>query len=440
MGLKGFKGGIHPPENKHFTRNLEFSHLTIPQTCFIPLQQHIGKPAKPVVEAGSIVEEGQLIAASDGLISSNVHASVPGKVTAIVDHPTIYSPKGKCIVIEAEGSFSRFGAVAADPAWESLDKSELIKRVKQAGIVGLGGAAFPSSVKLTPPETKTLQMLIVNGAECEPYVTVDDMLMKTFPVEIIEGIRITLKILGIRKAVIGIEKNKPGAIASLNSVLKKSPPAEAIDVMPLNVKYPQGAEKQLIRSITGREVPSRALPMDVGAVIHNVSTIFAIREAVLLGKPLFERYVTVTGKTVRRPGNYKIRVGTRISDIISEIGGLSETPAKVIMGGPMCGISLDSLEVPVIKATNGILFLSRDEVKIQPIRPCIRCGRCVSVCPAGLIPCEIGTAAEANRFDLVGEYQPFDCIMCGSCSYVCPSKRPLSHFIRLAQQVSRSKK
>ncbi len=439
MPFRGFKGGIHPSDNKGLTRHLNFTNLSVPHTCYIPLQQHIGKPARPVVEVGDAVVEGQVIGAADGFISSGIHASISGKVVAIADHPTAYATKGTCIVIEAEGAFSTYGA-GAKRDWSSAEPAELLMMVKNAGIVGLGGAAFPTPVKLSPPEIKKIDTLIVNGAECEPYITADDMLMRTFPLQIIEGIRIALKILGISRAFVGIEKNKPEAIKTLRESLKTLSIPESIEVIPLRTKYPQGAEKQLIKSIAGREVPSRGLPMDARVVVQNVSTIYAIYEAVLYGKPLFERYVTVTGSSVRKPGNYKIRLGARISDIVEEIGGLTEEPAKIIMGGPMCGISLDTMEVPVIKGTNGILFLTAKEVKREPIRPCIRCGRCVAACPAGLIPCEMGNAVEINRFDVVQEFQPFDCIMCGSCSYVCPSKRPLSQFIRIAQQVNRGRK
>ena len=435
-----FRGGIHPPEMKDLTKDKEFSNLPVPHTCYIPMQQHIGKPAKPVVEVGDTILEGQLIGATDGFISSNVHSSVPGKVIEIGTYPTVYTPVGQCVVIEAEGSFSNYALPEKAENWDTLEKDELLNRIREAGIVGLGGAAFPTSVKLTPPGTKPIDTLILNGSECEPYITVDDMLMKTFPRHILEGVLITLKILEIDKAYIGIEKNKPGAIAALKQEITALNLNSTIEVKALKTKYPQGAEKQLIKSIMNKEVPSRGLPMDIGAVIQNVSTIYAIREAVLYRKPLFDRYITVTGSIVKNPGNYKVRIGTRISDILADIGGLTEDPAKIIMGGPMCGTSIDSIDVPIVKGTNGVLFLSAKEVNMEPYKPCIRCGRCVAACPAGLIPCELGNAVEMDRFDLVKEFQPFDCIMCGSCSFVCPSRRPLSHFIKVAQQVSRSRK
>ncbi len=440
MAQNSFKGGIHPLENKDITNDKKFITLSIPHVCYIPLQQHLGKPAKPVVDVGDVVQEGQLIGEADGFISANIHSSIPGKVIEIKEHPTIYSKKGLCVVIEAEGRFTTSGKQLEEKKWESLSQEEILNLVRDAGIVGLGGAAFPTSVKLSPPKDKKIDTLIINGSECEPYLTVDDMLIRSFPNEIIQGIRITLKILGIDKAFIGIESNKPEAISELEKCLNNSSLKENIKVVPLKTKYPQGAEKQLIYSILKREVPSGGLPMDAGAVVQNVGTIFAIREAVMLEKSLFERYITVTGKIVNNPGNYKIKIGCRISDIIEECGGLKEEPAKIIMGGPMCGMSLNNTDIPLVKGTSGILFLSRDEVQLEDYSACIRCGRCVSACPTALLPCDIGVAIEKDRLDLLEELNPFDCILCSVCSYVCPSRRPLSHFIKLAQEKLRKKK
>ncbi len=434
MAFTTFSGGIHPPENKRLSEGKAFSNLSVPQLCYIPLQQHVGKPAKPIVEAGEIVREGQLIGLADGFISANVHASVPGKVVQITEHPTVYSKRGMCVVIEAQGAFSTSGKPLEAASWDSMSGLELLNRVAEAGVVGLGGAAFPTQVKLHPPRNRQIDALIVNGSECEPYLTVDDMLMQTFPGEIIEGVRIALKILGISTAVIGVENNKPHAIAALRKKLAEIKPSENISVTALKTKYPQGAEKQLIYSLTRREVPSGGLPMDAATVVQNVGTIFAIREAVALGKPLFERYVTVTGPCVKNPGNYKVRLGSRIADVIEECGGLAADPAKIIMGGPMCGIALDSMEIPVVKGTSGILVLGRADVRPTDYLPCIRCGRCVAVCPAGLVPCDMVNTIEKGRLDLVEPSHPFDCIMCGSCAYVCPSRRPLNHFIKLAQE------
>lgn len=434
-----FKGGIHPPEYKHITEGMEFSNFSIPQICYIPLQQHIGKPAVPVVNAGEMVCEGQLIGKADGFISANVHSSIPGKVIEIKEHPSVFSRKSLCVVVEAEGKFDSSGKPSEISEWQNLTPKEILGRIAEAGIVGLGGAAFPTPVKLSPPENKKVDTLIINGSECEPYLTVDDMLIRTFPQDIIEGIGITLRVLGVSKAIIGIENNKKEAASILKISLEASPLKDKIQLVQLKTKYPQGAEKQLIYSIMKKEVPSGGLPMDVGVVVQNVGTIYAIREAVALKKPLFERYITVTGNLVNRPGNYKVRIGTRISDIVEECGGLKEYPSKVIMGGPMCGISLQSMDVPVVKGTSGLLFLSEREVNHEDFSPCIKCGRCVSACPIALVPCDIGNAVENKRFDLL-DRNVFDCIMCGACSYICPSRRPLSHFVKLSQEKLRKRK
>ncbi|MCX7678337.1 MAG: electron transport complex subunit RsxC [Spirochaetes bacterium] len=431
--IAGFKGGIHPPENKFYSEGKKFSYLPIPHVCYVPLQQHIGKPARPIVEVGQAVEEGQLIGEADGFISANVHSPVPGKVIDIVHHPTVFSPKSLCIVIETEGAFTSSQQSRVPSSWESFSRDELIASIKEAGIVGLGGAAFPTHVKLSPPATKPIDTLIVNGAECEPYLTVDDMLMQTFPHEIIEGIRIAMKTLGVERAIIGVEDNKPDAIRALRKVLLETN-APTITLVSLKTKYPQGAEKQLIKALLRREVPSGGLPMDVGVVVQNVGTIYAIREAVLYKKPLYERFITISGPIVKNPGNYKVRFGTKISDIIDEIGGLLDEPVKVIMGGPMCGIALDTLEIPVVKGTSGVLFFGKNKIESENFLTCIRCGRCVAACPAGLLPCDISILVEKNLTDALAMYHLFDCIMCGSCSFVCPSKRPISHFIKLGQQ------
>ncbi|MFC1670626.1 electron transport complex subunit RsxC [Spirochaetota bacterium] len=433
-----FKGGIHPPENKKVTEEMEFSNLPIPQVCYIPLQQHIGAPAKCTVSEGDMVEEGQLIGIGEGFITANVHASIPGKVREIVDCFTVYNNQ-KTVVIEAEGAFSASAKPKEPLEWNNLSRNDIIKKIQEAGIVGLGGAAFPTHVKLSPPSDKNIDTLIVNGAECEPYLTVDDMLMKDFAKEILMGTRITLKALGIKHAIIGIEDNKKGALRSFKEALSEVDFSETVKVKKLKTKYPQGAEKQLIYSILRRTVPSGALPMDIGVVVQNVGTIFSIREAVLFGKPLFERYITVSGKMINKPGNYKVRIGTRVSDIVEECGGLKGDPAKVVIGGPMCGLSIPSLDMPVVKGTSGILFLSEEEVNIDGYLPCIRCGKCVSVCPVGLLPCELGDAIENNRIEEAEKFNPFDCVMCGSCAYTCPARRPLSHFIKLAQDRLRDK-
>ncbi len=432
-----FGGGIHPPGHKSITEDLEFVNFPIPHACYIPLLQHIGAPSKLAVTVGDIVSEGQLIGSADGFISANVHSSIPGKVVDIATVPTIYGPQ-QSVIIEAEGSFSSSAMPQEPEDWTAMSPADILGRIREAGIVGLGGAAFPTAVKLSPPPEKKIDTLVVNGAECEPYLTVDDMLMRTFPEAVIAGTRIALKALGIQKAVIGIEENKKEAIAALKKALAASGIPESISIKKLKTKYPQGAEKQMIYSLLQRRVPSGKLPMDAGVIVQNAGTVFAVREAVLFNRPLFSRYMTISGNAIKNPGNYKVRIGTRIADIVEECGGLTEQPTRIVMGGPLCGTAVHSLDFPVVKGTSGILFLTGKEVAARDFSPCIRCGKCVAVCPMGLLPNELGAAAEKERLDLARDLHPYDCIMCGSCSYVCPAQRPLNHFIKLAQQKLKS--
>jgi len=428
-----FRGGIHPPQRKTLTENSGIENLSVPQICYIPMLQHMGVPAEPVVKIGDIIREGELIGAARGNNSANVHAAVPGKVIDIAEELTD-NGRQTTIVIEAEGAFTTTGSSAAINDWNNIDKTDLLNIVRDCGIVGLGGAALPTAETLSPPPEKHINTLIVNGAESEPYLTVDDLLMRTYPGEIIEGIKITLKIIGIKKAVIAVEDNKKTAIKLLKEALKKSNQSGEIILKQLRTKYPQESEKQLIYSTLNKVVPSSGQAVDAGVIVQNVGTIYAIREAVLFYKPLIDRYLTISGKMINRPGNYKVRIGTKISDIVEECGGLKGTPSKIVIGGPMCGISVDTMEIPVTKGTSGILFLSDDEVRPGDFSSCIRCGRCVSVCPMGLIPCRIAGAVERERFDLASELHADTCIMCSSCSYVCPAKRPLSNFVRIAQE------
>lgn len=432
-----FRGGIHPPQNK-LTAGVPFENLPVPHICRIPLQQHTGKPAIPVVKKDDLVSEGQLIAKADGFVSSDVHATVPGRVIDIGFYPTPYSPKGLCIVIEAEGSFT--AAVNREPAdTASLAPAEIISLIGNAGIVGLGGAAFPTQVKLQPPKEKTIDTLIINAAECEPYLTVDDMLMRTYATEILAGVRLLMRAINVTRCFIGMEDNKKDAYRALVKALGKNG-TDGITIRRLPTKYPQGAEKQLIAVLTGREVPSGGLPMDAHVVVQNVGTAYAVHQAAAYGRPLIEKHLTVTGSIVKRPGNYKARIGMLISEILEECGGLTEEPGAILLGGPMCGVAISTAEMPIVKGSNGILVLSKKELGKRDYTACIRCGACVRACPAGLLPLELGNAAEIGRTEYYEKFHPLDCILCGSCTYVCPAKRPLTHFIRLAQQYLRSRK
>ena len=422
------RGGISLPSKKKATNNSEFSNLAIPRLVYISLKQHIGTPAKPIVNPGDTVEEGNLIAVGETHISGNIHSPVTGRVVEIAEYPSLYGVS-QTIVIELHGSFTPQSKRELVRNIETISKHEIPEIVKNAGIVGLGGAAFPTHVKLLPPVGVKINTIVINGSECEPYLTVDDMLMKTFPDAIIEGIRIIMKSLDVQNVVIGIEKDKPKAIKAMKEAASAF---KEITVKSLKKRFPQGAEKQLILSTLGKEIPARGLPMDVGVVVFNVGTAFAIREAVLYDKPLTERYVTVSGDCIRHPGNYKVKIGTRIADVIEECGGLKKDPVKIILGGPMCGTSVDTAEISVTKGTSGIIALSKNEVDIKEYKPCIKCGKCVSVCTIGLLPCEIANAVEVLRYDVAEKLFPFECISCGSCAYICPSRRPVNHFIKVA--------
>ncbi len=322
--------------------------------------------------------------------------------------------------------------------WDKLTCDDIIKIIRNAGIVGLGGVSIPAHVKLSRGKGSGIDTLIINGCESEPYLTADDMLMKTYPFEVVTGIRIILKALGISRALIGIEDNKMAAAKKLTDAITETAPPEHISIVMLKTKYPQGAEKNIIYSLTGRKVPSKGAPADIHAAIFNIGTVHAVREAVVTGKPLFERYVTVSGSLIRNPGNYKIRIGTRISSVIEECGGLTGKPARIISGGPMSGYEIHDTDMPVTKETTGIIFLSRDQVYEGPFHPCIRCGSCVNVCPAGLMPCELGNGIEkmnSGSFDYMERLGIHDCILCGACSYVCPAKRPMSQYIKLALEL-----
>lgn len=423
------KGGVHPQENK-FSATHPIKKLPVPEQVYILLSQHIGAPANPVVKPNQEVKIGDLLAESSGFISANIHSSVSGKVLKIDECIDASGYKQKAIVIKVEGDAYKDNIDTTEILNEkiTLSSKDICDRIKEFGIVGLGGATFPSYVKLAIPEGKKCDFLIINGVECEPYLTSDHRLMLEKSREIIVGIRILLKALRISKAYIGIENNKKDAIECLDSLTSNSPD---IEVHPLKVQYPQGGEKQLVKALVNREIPAPpGLPIDVGCVIFNVGTVFAIYEAVQKNKPLFERVITVTGKGVKNPSNLLVRIGTPIRDLLTACDVNLDGIGKVINGGPMMGKALFTIDMPVTKGTSGIVLVNENESKRNEIKNCIRCGRCVSVCPLGLEPYLISIYSRKGLFGSAENENIVSCVECGCCSYTCPSNRPLLDYIR----------
>ncbi len=430
--MKTFKlGGVHPEENK-ISANKVIEVLPLPKQACVPVTQHLGAPSTIVVEKGATVKVGQLLAKSEGFIGANTHSPFSGKVSKI---DTIIDTSGyrrPAVFIDVE-----------DDEWdESIDRSsdikyeinlsrlEIIDRIKAMGIVGLGGATFPSHVKLMVPEGKKAMVLIINGVECEPYLTSDHRLMLERGEEMMIGVSILMKALEVNKAIIGIENNKPDAINHLKSLCSKF---NGIEICPLKVKYPQGAEKQLIKAAVNREVPSGKLPIEVGCVVNNAGTAFAVYEAVQKNKPLIERVITVTGKSVKNPCNLMVRIGTSVAELIDFAGGLPEDTGKVISGGPMMGKALNVLDIPVMKGTSGILIMTQKESKRVVVQNCIRCGKCITVCPMGLEPYKLAQLSEIENYEMSESEKVLDCIECGSCQFTCPAGRPLLDYVRLGK-------
>jgi len=430
--LKTFpKGGVHPPENK-ISASAKIDILPVPEQVIIPISQHLGAPAEPVVNKGDTVKAGQIIARSRGFVSANIHSSVSGKVLKVDKMLDTSGYRQTSIIINTDG----------DEWLESVDRStglkkevnlsgkEIVDKCAENGIVGLGGATFPSHVKLSIPEGKTCDVLIINGIECEPYLTSDHRLMLEKSGELLTGIRLLMKALGVNRAMIGIENNKKDAIEKLGSLIAGY---EGISVHSLKVKYPQGGEKQLIKALINREVPSGKLPIDVGTVVHNVGTAVAVYEAVQKNKPLVERVITVTGKDLDKPCNLLTRIGTPVKNLIEYAGGIPESTGKIVNGGPMMGKALASPDVPVNKGTSGIILFRDEESHREERKPCIRCGKCISACAMGLEPYLLMTLSEKDMNERLEKEKVMDCIECGSCSFICPADRPLLDYIRLAK-------
>ena len=422
-----FKGGVHPNDSKTLSAHKAIVEAPLLDSYKVIMHQNIGAPPELVVKKGDVVKKGTLLAKASGFVSVPLHAPTSGTIKAIDKVPGPTGISVPCIEITADGEDEWGSPLEPIADWKTTDPAVLKQRVWDAGIVGMGGAGFPAHVKLSPPEDKKINTLILNGAECEPYLTADHRLMLEQADDVMLGAAIIARILGLESAVIGVENNKSDAIEALNTVASKY----NIKVQGLPVNYPQGAEKQLIYAITGREVPVGKLPMDVGCVVQNVASAAAIADAVIKGFPSIERITTVTGKPLVDPGNWRFRIGTPISTALELAGGITEQPAKLLLGGPMMGIAQSSLAVTVMKNTSGILLIAQDEVAQYTSEPCIRCGRCVDCCPMQILPATISQAVENKRFDWAERLNVMACIECGSCSYSCPSHRPLNqHFKR----------
>lgn len=430
--LKSFRiGGIHPPENK-LSGAEQIVTFPTPEVVVIPLSQHIGAPATVSVAKGDQVLVGDVIGKSSGFVSSNIHSSVSGTVTSIDAVPDASGVRRPAVTIKVEGdtwneAIDRSRTLVAGC---ELEPKDIVAKITDAGIVGMGGATFPTQVKLSVPAGKTAEFLIINGVECEPYLTADHRVMMEHGDELMIGVSILAKALGVRKSYIGIENNKPDAIEHLTMIARNF---ENIEIVPLKVQYPQGGEKQLIDAVVGRQVPSGGLPIDVGVVVQNVGTSLAVYEAVQKNKPLIERVVTVTGKGLERPANFQVRIGTPIQSLIDYCGGVGENTGKIIGGGPMMGRAMVNLSAPVTKGTSGVLLMRQEESLRAASSPCIKCAKCVSVCPMGLEPyilCKLGTKGMYAQME---EYKVTDCIECGSCSFTCPARLPLLDFIRLGK-------
>ncbi|WP_416197682.1 MAG: electron transport complex subunit RsxC [Sporanaerobacter sp.] len=426
-----FKGGVHVPHNKELTSGIPLKRAKEPEMVVIPLQQHIGAPCEVLVKVGDSVKVGQKIGQAKAFVSAPIHSSVSGIVKKIAP---MVSPVGmtvNCIVIESDGSNELDENIKPKGSLDSLSQKEILEIIKEAGITGMGGAGFPTHVKLSPPPEKKIDTIIINGAECEPYLTSDHRLMVERPEKVVFGLKAIMKAVGVENGFIAIENNKPDA---LKAIRKACEGETNIKVVSLKTKYPQGDEKRIINAVTGRCVPSGGLPMDVGVVVDNVGTANAIAEAILEGKPVYERIVTVTGEGVKEPQNLIVKIGTSFKEVIEQCGGYNGIPGKIIMGGPMMGICQYTDDVPVIKGTSGILILSEEQAKPQPISPCIRCGKCVEVCPVNLQPLYLSKYSLNRDYEKAEEFNALDCVECGSCSFICPAKRPLVESIRVAKR------
>lgn len=429
MSLLSFKGGVDVHGNKEATEKLPIVDCPPPERVFLPMRQHIGAPAEPVVKVGDQVKIGQIIGKAGGFVSANIHSSISGTVKRISNKKIMGADT---VLVEIENDFEEeYFELSKKHSIEELDAEKIRELLAESGIVGMGGAGFPIHVKLSPPQDKPIDTLVINGAECEPYLTGDHRLMVEEGKQVALGTRLIMKCLGVDRAVIAIENNKPDALAAMKDHVKD---VKGLEVAAMKVKYPQGAEKQLIHACTDRYVPTGGLPMDVGVVVSNVASAKAVADYILDGRPLVDRVCTVTGSGIKKPMNVKIKNGTLLSHIVENAEGVTEDFVKLILGGPMMGQAATDMEIPSTKTTGGLLFLNEKDAHIPEPKYCVKCGKCVDVCPMFLQPIYIAKYAEAGMYPTSDKYGALDCIECGACSFICPSKRPLVHTIRMAKR------
>ena len=426
MGISTFKGGVHPYDGKDLAKDQPIRRIKPKEILVYPLSQHIGAPASPIVAVGDTVLRGQKIAEAGGFVSAPVFASVSGTVKAIEPRHVATGDLVNSIIIENDGEMKETDFHGVEDV-ASLSKEQIIEKVKEAGVVGMGGAGFPTHVKLSPKEPDKIEFIIANCAECEPYLTADYRRMLENPEELIGGMKIVLRLFDHAKGILGVEDNKPDCIQKLKELTKDE---ERIEVMPLKTKYPQGGERQLIYATTGRAINSKMLPADAGCIVDNVETLVAINRAVKEGKPVMDRIFTVTGDAVANPGNFEYCIGMSYAEILEEAGGFKEDPEKMISGGPMMGFAVFSLEIPTTKTSSSLLCFKIDDVSASEVTACINCGRCVSVCPEQIVPSRLAKMSQFHDSESFEKWNGMECIECGSCSYICPAKRPLAQYIK----------
>ena len=426
MGISTFKGGVHPYDGKDLAKDQPIRRIKPKEILVYPLSQHIGAPASPIVAVGDTVLRGQKIAEAGGFVSAPVFASVSGTVKAIEPRHVATGDLVNSIIIENDGEMKETDFHGVEDV-ASLSKEQIIEKVKEAGVVGMGGAGFPTHVKLSPKEPDKIEFIIANCAECEPYLTADYRRMLENPEELIGGMKIVLRLFDHAKGILGVEDNKPDCIQKLKELTKDE---ERIEVMPLKTKYPQGGERQLIYATTGRSINSKMLPADAGCIVDNVETLVAINRAVKEGKPVMDRIFTVTGDAVANPGNFEYCIGMSYAEILEEAGGFKEDPEKMISGGPRMGFAVFSLEIPTTKTSSSLLCFKKDDVSASEVTACINCGRCVSVCPEQIVPSRLAKMSQFHDSESFERWNGMECIECGSCSYICPAKRPLAQYIK----------